>query len=59
MVTNIIVVRCHNKFFDGSKDHHTKRGFANTQRAKKFEKIRFTVIVKIIRKDLRNSKFKK
>lgn len=38
----------HNKFFDGSKANQTKNEFNNPYFAKKFEKIKFRDLVKMV-----------
>ena len=49
LLSNIIVLKVQNKFFDRSKAHHAKSGFTNSYLAKEFEKKKFTDLVKMKR----------
>ena len=51
LLSNMIMLRGQNKFFDGSKAHHTKSGFTNPYLAKEFEKKKFIDLVKMMRED--------
>ena len=48
-LSNMIMLKGQNKFFDKSKAHHTKSGFTNPYLAKEFEKKKFTDLVKMNR----------
>ena len=59
LLSNMIMLRGQNEFFDGSKAHHTKSEFNNPSLAKEFEKEKFTDLVQMIREDRPNPEFKK
>ena len=58
LLSNMIMLRGQNKFFDGSKAQHTKSGFTNPYLAKEFEKEKFTDLVKMIWEDRPDPEFK-
>jgi len=59
LLSNMIMIRGQNKFFDVSKAYHTKSRFTNQYLAKEFEKKKFTDLVKMMRKDRPSPEFKK
>ena len=59
LLSNVIMLRGQNKFFDGSKAQHTKSGFTNPYLAKEFEKKKFTDLIKMMREDRPDPEFKK
>ncbi len=59
LLSNMIMLRGQNKFFDGSKAHHTKSGFTNPYLAKEFEKKKFTDLVKMMSENRPDPEFKK
>jgi hypothetical protein len=59
LLSNMIMLRSQNEFFNGSKAHHTKSEFPNPYLAKEFEKKKITYLVKMIREDQPDPKFKK
>ena len=58
LLSNMIIIRGQNKFFDESKVHRTKSGFTNSYLFKKFEKKKFSDLAKIMIKDRPVSEFK-
>ena len=52
------MLRDQNKFFNGSKAHHAKSEFINLHLAKEFENKKFTDLVKMVREDRPDLKFK-
>ena len=46
LLSNMIMLRGQNKFFDGSKAQHTKSGFTNPYLAKEFEKKKLTDLIR-------------
>ena len=52
------MLRDQNKFFNRSKSHHAKSGFINSHLAKEFENKKFTDLVKMMREDRPDLKFK-
>ena len=58
LLSNMIMLRGQNKFFDGSKAHHTKIGFTNPYLAKEFEKKKFTDLFKMMTEDRPDPEFK-
>ena len=49
LLSNMIMLRGQNKFYDESKAQHTKSGFTDLYLAKEFEKKKFTDLVKMMR----------
>ena len=58
LLSNMIIIRGQNKFFDESKAHRTKSGLTNSYLFKKFEKKKFSDLAKIMIKDRPVSEFK-
>ena len=56
--SNMIMLRDHNKFFNRSKAHQVKSGFINSHLAKEFENKKFTDLVKMMKEDRPDLKFK-
>ena len=51
LLSNMIMLRGQNKFFDESKVHHTNSGLTNSYLFKEFEKKKFSDLIKIMSKD--------
>ena len=59
LLSNMIMIRGQNKFFDVSKAHHTKSRFTNQYLAQEFEKKKFIDLVKMMIEDRFDLEFKK